>query len=140
MKAGLLKRRTRSGESPHVVVMSAGLWHMLHIHSPADFAKQLQRLKQAMKTFLTHNKVGAHIRSTLGQLLQPDLACSTKFFTHMPQLEQQFAAAIIKSRPAVAHLEGWGVVSANMCGLTWDNYGHIQGMKYPIMPVVDLCS
>ncbi|CAL5218696.1 g407 [Coccomyxa viridis] len=47
---------TRSGESPHVVVMSAGLWHMLHIHSPADFAKQLQRLKQAMKTFLTHNK------------------------------------------------------------------------------------
>ncbi len=54
--------RTRSGESPHVVVMSAGLWHMLHIHSPADFSKQLQRLKQAMKTFLTHNKVGTYIK------------------------------------------------------------------------------
>ena len=46
-----------------MVVMSAGLWHMLHIHSPADFAKQLQRLKQAMKTFLTHNKVDPHTGS-----------------------------------------------------------------------------
>ena len=74
VNARWLKRRTRSGESPHVVVMSAGLWHMLHIHSPTDFAKQLQRLKQAMKTFLTHNEVGARVVSqSICPLLQPGM-------------------------------------------------------------------
>lgn len=72
-KARVLRCRTRSGESPHAVVMSAGLWHMLHLHSPADFEKQLQRLKQAMKTFLTHNKVGAHVGASV-LLLQPGSA------------------------------------------------------------------
>lgn len=57
-----------------MVLMSAGLWHMLHIHSPTDFAKQLQRLKQAMKTFLTHNKVGAHVvPQCICPLLQPGM-------------------------------------------------------------------
>ena len=40
-----------------MVVMSAGLWHMLHIHDPTDFAQQVQKLKQAMKAFLSHTKV-----------------------------------------------------------------------------------
>ncbi len=39
--------------------MSAGLWHMLHIHDPKDFNQQLQKLKQAMKTFLSHTAVSA---------------------------------------------------------------------------------
>ena len=73
-EACMLRRRTRSGESPHVVVMSAGLWHMLHQHSPADFAKQLQKLKQAMKTFLTHNKVRMWGVNSLILLLQPGSA------------------------------------------------------------------
>ena len=56
---GCLPDRTQTNQSPDVVVMSAGLWHMLHIHTPVDFAQQLQRLKQAIKSFLTRTKVSA---------------------------------------------------------------------------------
>ena len=58
---GCLPDRTQTNQSPDVVVMSAGLWHMLHIHTPADFAQQLQRLKQAIKAFLTRTKVRADV-------------------------------------------------------------------------------
>ncbi len=43
--------------SPDAVVMSAGLWHMLHIDDPADYAKQLQLLGHAIKDFVGGLKV-----------------------------------------------------------------------------------
>ena len=67
--AGCLPDRTQTNQSPDVVVMSAGLWHMLHIHTPVDFAQQLQRLKQAIKAFLTRTKVSSHTLSAHRQPL-----------------------------------------------------------------------
>ena len=36
---------------PDAVVMSAGLWHMLHITDLVDYASDLQRLKAAIEAF-----------------------------------------------------------------------------------------
>ncbi|CAL8470181.1 g9723 [Coccomyxa elongata] len=55
----LLSNWTREGVSPDAVVMSAGLWHMLHIDDPADYAKQLQLLGHAIKDFVGGLKVAA---------------------------------------------------------------------------------
>ncbi len=43
--------------APDAVVMSVGLWHMLHIDDPADYAKQLQALRHAIHGFVSASKV-----------------------------------------------------------------------------------
>ena len=49
--------RTREGVTPDAFVMSVGLWHMLHIDDPADYAKQLLLLGHEIKDFVGGLKV-----------------------------------------------------------------------------------
>ena len=49
--------RTSTGFAPDAVVLSAGLWHMLHITDPADFAKDLKRMSTTIESFKSRLKV-----------------------------------------------------------------------------------
>jgi hypothetical protein len=46
--------RTQSKQTPDAIVLSAGLWHMLHVDDPVDYSGQLQNLKQAINAFFAN--------------------------------------------------------------------------------------
>ena len=49
--------RTLKGEGPNVVVVSAGLWHMLHVPDPQDFVDQQAAFSHGAAMFAAREPV-----------------------------------------------------------------------------------
>lgn len=49
--------RTLKGEGPNVVIVSAGLWHMLHVPDPQDFVDQQAAFSHGAAMFAAREPV-----------------------------------------------------------------------------------
>ena len=49
--------RSLGGKGPDAVIVSAGLWHMLHIPDPQDYVDQQAAFTSAASVYAAHQKV-----------------------------------------------------------------------------------